>query len=109
MIEIYWSAVQRLKKIPAPTVEATAEKVRRTNFRKTAVSALRVYGRNREERVGIVATGETDFIGFIKEFYGKSRRQHFIYCIFPQRNSKIFIEGKYKTQSSLNIRIIKEL
>lgn len=36
-------------------------------------------------------------------------RQHFIYCIFPQRNSKIFIEGKYKTQSSLNIRIIKEL
>ena len=42
-------------------------------------------------------------------FYGKSRRQHFIYCIFPQRNSKIFIEGKYKTQSSLNIRIIKEL
>ena len=29
--------------------------------------------------------------------------------IFPQRNSKIVIEGKYKTQSSLNIRIIKEL
>ena len=40
---------------------------------------------------------------------GKSRRQYFIYCIFPQRNSKIVIEGKYKTQSSLNIRIIKEL
>ena len=38
MIEIYWSAVQRLKKIPDPSVEATAEKVRRTNFRKTAVS-----------------------------------------------------------------------
>ena len=39
MIEIYWSAVQRLKKMPAPTVEATAEKARRTKRRKTEVSA----------------------------------------------------------------------
>lgn len=38
MIEIYWSAVQRLKKMPAPTVDATAEKVRRTQRRKIAVS-----------------------------------------------------------------------
>ena len=38
---MYWSAVQRLKKMPAPTVEATAGKVRRTNRRKIAVSERR--------------------------------------------------------------------
>ena len=35
---MYWSAVQRLKKRPAPTVEATAEKARRTQRRKIDVS-----------------------------------------------------------------------
>ena len=38
MIEMYWSAVQRLKKMPAPTVEATAEKARCTKRRKSSVS-----------------------------------------------------------------------